>query len=258
MPAFATALWYAQFVLQALAAIRIWRSGLVHRFPILMCWFAVSAVFSFVLLQIRWSANYAAVYSIACLFVILLESGCIVEVFFALCGKFRNFAKIGGTLLLVLWAIGIATSAALRLSFVPSGWTKTWNLTLIGARYADLAMVVVVAAAWLILRIPPIPIARSANRVALIILGHALYGFIVSSITISRNNHPYWWMVALPLLGGSATAALAATLLRTETGEYAITKAPSREKIADATADSELAYNQFRQRSIELLRGLDE
>ncbi len=243
-------------LLQSVAAVRMWRSGLVNRFPIFTAWFATSAVLSLALLLVRQFDRqaYPVIYSVACLAAILLEAGCIVEAFFALCGKFRNFAWIGGTLLVILWLMASVSAAAVRLSWVPISWTKSWQMVMVGMRYADLAMVIVLAAAWLLLRIPGVPIAESANRVTGIIIGHALYGFATSTFTISRSGRPYFWMTVLPLLGGCATAACAAFLLKNAAGEYDLPPAPSREEVLRLDRDARLALYQFRQDAEDLDR----
>ncbi|HLK65559.1 MAG TPA: hypothetical protein VKU19_19110 [Bryobacteraceae bacterium] len=258
MPPAVAILWCSQALFQSLAAWRIWRGGLLTRFPILASWFGGSALFSAILLLERRvnPMGYPAIYSIACLFALLLETACVIEVFFALCGKFRNFARIGGALLGILWLIGAGSSAAVRLSWVPNGWTQTWQLLMVGTRYADVAMVVVLAGAWLILRIPSVPIPQSANRATLIILGHSLWGFVVSTITIIRRGQPYWWMVAFALVGGCLTAAAASFFLRTHRDEYVVPPAPSREEVLRLDREARLAFFEFRQQADDLTREL--
>jgi hypothetical protein len=254
-----TSLWITLIVLQAIAAARLWHTGLIYRFPILTAWFGASAAFSGILLSVRLfsPSAYADAYSFACLFGVLLETGCIVEAFFALCGRFRKFSRIGGSLLLVLWMIAIASSAATRLSWVPAE-TVIWQVVLSGVRYADFAMVLVLAGAWILLRLPKIPIATSAMRVAGIVIGHAAYGFIVSSITISQNNLPHWWMGVLTLLGGCVTAGLAASILRTFPEEYALPPAPSREELAAKVADADEAWDVLLETRDRILRSFEK
>ena len=257
MPTPATLLWFAMILLQAAAAVQLWRAGLVQRFPVLTTWFAYWAAVGPILFFVgQLNPAYPPLYSIACMFGILLEAGVVVEAFFAMSGKFRNFSRIGGSLLLVLWMIAAASSAAVRLSWVPEGWVHTWQLAMLGARHADLAMAVVLGASWLILRVPGVQIPRSANRVTLIVLGHALYGWVVSSLTIAKGDTRSLWATLLPLLGGCFTALAAVSLLRTFEGEYELPPAPAAEEMRAAIRDANLAYLEFHQEAADLEREL--
>jgi hypothetical protein len=119
-------------------------------------------------------------------------------------------------------------------------------------------MVIVLALSWAILRIPSVPIARSADRVTMIVGAHSVYGFVLSSITITRNDSPYWWLVALTLTGGCLTGLAATFLLRGQPGEYALPPAPSKEEVTAAFRDADLAYQEFCSGADEYLRRLKQ
>jgi hypothetical protein len=92
----------------------------------------------------------------------------------------------------------------------------------------------------------------------MIVGGHSVYGFVLSSVTISRSDNPYWWLVALTLVGGCLTGLAATVFLRAQAGEYALPPAASKEDVAAAFRDADLAYQEFCAGADAYLRRLKE
>jgi hypothetical protein len=133
--------------------------------------------------------------------------------------NYRRFKMPGAILLALLGAIGIMASTAIRLAWVPEVWQQVWQTTMLLARHSNLAMAIVLLGASVLLRWPAVPIRKSASRAALIVSGHAFYGFVVSGVTIAQAGQWWWWQSVLPVFGGFATAGLCVACLTRKSDE---------------------------------------
>lgn len=196
-------LFYGSAVAYCLAALKMRRHGLIDPYPVLFSFTLVSGILHGALSLIpTTSPEYRAAYPWACLCVLLLEAGTVVELFWALASKFRKFAVPGGIVLGVLAVIGISASAAIRLSWIPSGWHGSSQMALLAVRHCSLAMGIVLFGSWVILRWPGLPMKANASRASLVVAGYLIYEWILSSWMIyGSGRHWRGWQLVLPLAG---------------------------------------------------------
>jgi hypothetical protein len=147
---------------------RLWRNGLVSRFPTLWAFIMVSTATAVTLLWFRRDpATYSYIYSLSTPIMLLLEAFAIVGVFWTVAEHYPRFRRPGSALVTALALIGGVAAWVTRSVAVPAYWSGLWQAAILIERYALLVMAVVLLGTRLLLpHVRGIPIRQSALRAA--------------------------------------------------------------------------------------------
>jgi hypothetical protein len=208
-------LWYAALAAKAIAAFRLWRNGLVRRFPTLWAYIVVSLMTSAFLIWFRRDpAAYGAIYAYSTPITLILEAFAIVGVFLTMAEHYPQFGRPGAALLTALALLGGLSAWLTRFVAVPAGWSGMWQAAILIERHGLLTMSVVLVGAGLLLpRVKGIPIRPSAARAAGIITFHVAACGAGNAFTVATAARYRMISAFIPVVAGLVTAVLFATCL---------------------------------------------
>jgi hypothetical protein len=244
------ALWYAGPAVKALAAYRLWRNGLIQRFPTVWSFLVVSAAVSVSLIAFRRNpAIYNYVYAYSTPITLLAQTFAVVGIFWTVAEYYPAFRKPGTALLTALALIGALASWLTRFVAVPAGWSGAWQAATLIQRHLTLVMSIVLLGTGLLLpRVRGIPIRPSAARAAYIVTFHSILCSAGTALTVATRDKYPMLMAFIAVAGGLITALL-----------FAICLSPASDQCPEPVPVSEEELDdlmKLHERNWELLREL--
>lgn len=203
------ALWYPGMAVKSIAVYRMWRLGLVQRFPTVFIYIVVSVLRSVLLASIFGRATSELAYAYTTPLMLLLEGFAVVGVFWAVTEKYPSFRSFGTVLLLGSAAIGAVAAWSTRFLAVPAGWEGLWKAALLVQRYGTAVMAMVLASTRLLLpRVRNIPIRPSATRAADILTLDAILGLASAALVIADGGRMVPLKELAPVVKGMSIGSL--------------------------------------------------
>jgi hypothetical protein len=217
------ALWCAAAAMKILAAYRIVKTGLFHRYPTLLALFVASAGQHLLLISLIHHASGARFwYSVTSPLLILFDGGAVVGVFWVALEGFPQLRKPGAALLSsVALLAGLAAYWTRAVAIPASGWSLTWQAAILLQRHGGLVLIATLTATrFLISGLSYTPVRPSARRAADILMAQAVvvvWGVPVFTVATGAR-YPEIAQI-LPLVGGILAAGLCAMFLTPESDE---------------------------------------
>lgn len=166
------ACWYAGTASCIFAAMRMWRNGMLHRFPVLFGLLSVvsgQALILMIVLQ-RQPARYAEIYTLTAWCVMLFEGLAPIEAFWKLTEHYPNFRRPGAILLSLLAVLGASIVWAAGYGVLPAGWVGGWHFEIFVRRAVSAILFTVLLGTRIFLpKTSIIQIQQSARRVSSIL-----------------------------------------------------------------------------------------
>ena len=215
--------WAAAILATFAAALRLVSNGLVRSFPTVFVYLVVHSLRGAVLLAyFRFHPQiYALFYSQTAPWELLIESFAVVGVFYALTEFYPKFAKPGTVILISLAILGTAAAWCTHYFARPTVWSPIWNAAVVLERSTWIAMIVVLAGAWVILpRIEGIPVRHSAQRAAGILAAQC--ATTVACALFASLPQASLWSYFLPVAVDLACSLAWLTLLRPDREKFSV------------------------------------
>ncbi len=232
------ALWCAGIAARAYAAFRIWREGLLDRFPTLFALLVVLTAQSGIGLALLTHSptRYAQAYPLIAWTAALMEGFAVTGVFWAVAEFYPRFRFYGTILLGVLGCVAAAICWAIGYLSPPPEWRAPWHFAVWAQRAISAIMLCALCGSRVLLpKVRGIPVRTSARRAADILAIHI--GLILVSAwatTMALNALASMTVV----INGAILGVLCAVLLTRKSDIYQ--PAPLEPQIPTAEADANL------------------